>query len=101
MKRIYNKVAIVFITIFALSCSDQFLELSPQQSVADTDALTTLEDYYSSITGVYNDLSSSDYYGRYFILVPDVMSDDVKQNSQANRVKQYAEYVANVTDSDA
>lgn len=84
-----------------LSCSEDFLELTPQQSVANEDAITNLNDYYSSIAGVYNDLSSANYYGRYFVLVPDVMSDDVKQNSQANRVVEYAEYVANVSDGTA
>ena len=68
------------------SCSDSFLELTPQQGVADTEALTNIEDFNSSITGVYNEMSSSDYYGRYMIMIPDVMSDDVKQNSQARQL---------------
>jgi len=101
MKKFRNKITVAVLTMVMLSCSDNFLELQPQQSVADTQALTTLEDFKSAITGVYNDLSNSDYYGRYFILIPDVMSDDVKQNSQANRVRNYAEYVATRADDDA
>lgn len=97
----YNKILTVLMAGLMLSCSKDFLELSPQQSVAVENALTNLEDYKSSITGIYNEISVADYYGRYFILIPDVMADDVKQNSQANRVKNYAQYVANVTDSDA
>ncbi|MEN8249931.1 MAG: RagB/SusD family nutrient uptake outer membrane protein [Bacteroidota bacterium] len=98
MRKLFYRVFTIMIVGLVLSCSDEFLELTPQQSVADTDALTNLEDYKSSITGVYNELSYANYYGRYFILVPDVMADDVKQNSQANRAKQYAEYVATVSD---
>ncbi|HCM77144.1 MAG TPA: RagB/SusD family nutrient uptake outer membrane protein [Cytophagales bacterium] len=101
MKNLKKIFTVAILTLVMLSCSDNFLELQPQQSVADTDALTTLEDFKSSITGVYNDLSNSDYYGRYFFLIPDVMSDDVKQNSQANRVRNYAEYVATVADAQA
>lgn len=74
------------------------MELTPQQSVANEDALTTLDDYKSSITGVYNGISSANYYGRYFYLVPDVMADDVKQHPSANRAKDYAEYSAVVGD---
>lgn len=92
----FRKLKIVLLSLFVVgvSCSDSFLELNPQQSVSNEEALLTLQDYESAITGVYNQLSSANYYGRYFILVPDVMSDDVKQNSQANRAKEYAEYVA-------
>lgn len=83
------------------SCSDAFLDLKPEQAVADTDALTNLEDYNSSITGVYNDLSSANYYGRYFLIIPDVMADDVKQNSQANRAIDFAQYLVTVANNDA
>lgn len=92
IRKLYIVLAVVIFTGFA--CQESFLEVNPQQSVADNEAIETIGDYESSITGVYNWLSDSDYYGRYFILVPDVMSDDVKQNSQANRAKEYAEYVA-------
>lgn len=100
MKKI-SKYSLLAALLVFMSCSDAFMDLTNEQSVADTEALTVLEDYYSSVTGVYNKLSNADYYGRYFILIPDVMSDDVKQNSQANRVKDYAEYDVNVTDGNA
>ena len=83
------------------SCSDSFLELTPQQSVSDLDALTNLEDLNSSITGIYDEISGAYYYGRYMLLIPDVMADDLKQNAQANRIKDYAEHVQRVTDTDA
>lgn len=35
------------------------------------------------------------------LLIPDVMADDIKQNAQANRIKDYAEHVQRVTDTDA
>lgn len=97
-KKIYIKSLIAALAFITLSCGEDFLELTPQQSVANEDALTTLDDYKSSITAVYNGLSSSNYYGRYFYLVPDVMADDVKQHPSANRAKDYAEYIAVVGD---
>ena len=97
----YNKIILIMMIGMILSCSKSFLELTPQQEVADTEALTNIEDYSSSITGIYNTISSPNYYGRYMFLIPDVMADDVKQNSQANRIIFYAEHVVNVSDSDA
>lgn len=37
-------------------------------------------------------MQNSDWYGRYFVLVPDIMGEDVKQNASANRAKEWAEY---------
>tara|TARA_B110000240_G_scaffold28582_1_gene30157 strand:+ start:24980 stop:26347 length:1368 start_codon:yes stop_codon:yes gene_type:complete len=86
---------------FVLSCSESFLELTPQQSVSDLEALENLEDLNSSITGVYDEISGSNYYGRYMLMIPDVMADDVKQNSQANRIVPYAEHIVEKSDPDA
>ena len=98
----YNKIIIIMFMIgFVLSCSESFLELTPQQSVSDQEALENLEDLNSSITGIYDEISGSYYYGRYMLMIPDVMADDVKQNSQANRIVLYAEHIVDESDSDA
>jgi len=97
----YITAILTIVTLAFVSCSKSFLELTPQQSVSDTEALTNLEDFESSITGIYNKISGSDYYGRYMFLIPDVMADDVKQNAQANRIEDYAEHIVRVSDSDA
>lgn len=94
MKHIIRILLFVSLFLMAISCSEGFLEVDPQQSIADEDALETLQDFEAVASGLYDRISLADYYGRYFILVPDVMADDVKQNSQANRAKEYAEYVA-------
>lgn len=96
MKKILikNFLLIFVLCISAVSCKKDFLELAPQQSVSNEEALLTIGDFQSSITAVYNGLQDPDYYGRYFFLVPDVMSDDVKQHPSANRAKDYAEYTA-------
>ena len=93
----------IFAILFGLvlSCSDSFLELSPQQSVSDTEALLDLDGFTSSITGIYNEISGSAYYGRYMIMIPDVLADDVKQNGQANRIVDYAEHIQRVSDGQA
>lgn len=85
--------------IFIASCNKDFLELEPQQSVSTNKALVTIGDFQAAITGAYDGLSSSNYYGRYFVLVTDIMSDDVKQNASANRAADWAEYVGSSTDN--
>ena len=93
MKNIFLKIAMV--SIILVGCSESFLELTPHQSVTTQKALENLDDFKAAITGVYNRMSGAAYYGRYFVLVPDVMSDDVKQNASANRAKEYAEFTVN------
>lgn len=83
---------ISILTILFVSCSDEFLELSPSGALPEEEAIQSLSDMNTLLLGAYSQLQNSDYYGRYFVLVPDVMSDDVKQNSSANRAKEWAEY---------
>lgn len=91
----------MFMIGFVLSCSESFLELTPQQRVSDLEAIENLEDLRSSINGVYNEISGSNYYGRHMLMIPDVLADDVKQNSQANRLVLYAEHIVDQSDADA
>ena len=97
----YRLFIFAILSGLVLSCSDSFLELSPQQSVADTEALLDLDGFTSSITGIYNEISGSAYYGRYMFMIPDVLADDVKQNGQANRIVDYAEHIQRVSDGQA
>ncbi len=83
---------ISMLTLFLVSCSEDFLELSPSGALPESEAIQSLSDMSTLLLGAYSQFQNSDYYGRYFILVPDVMSDDVKQNSSANRAKEWAEF---------
>ena len=101
MKKNINKYARIFsllLIFFATSCGKDFLDLNPYQSVALGDAIKEIDDYKAAVYGIYSGLQSSNYYGRYFVLVPDVMSDDVKQNAQANRARDFSDYQATALD---
>ena len=76
------------------SCGEEFLEISPSDALPLDQAINSLEDLEIALNGAYAQMQNSDYYGRYFVLTPDVMSDDVIQNASANRAKEYAEYAA-------
>jgi hypothetical protein len=99
--KIFYRLLLIIMTLSYVSCSKSFLELTPQQSVSDVNALQNLEDLNSTVTGIYNELSATAYYGRNMLLIPDVMADDVKQNTQANRIRDYAEHAINKSDADA
>lgn len=98
MKFINIKSLLLVGLLTFFSCSKEFLELDPFQSVDLETAIETIEDYQAAVLGTYSGMQSSNYYGRYFVLVPDVMSDNVKQNSQANRAQLYSDFATNATD---
>ncbi|MEZ4898764.1 MAG: RagB/SusD family nutrient uptake outer membrane protein [Saprospiraceae bacterium] len=90
---------ITVVAVFLISaCGKDFLDLNPHQSIALDQAIQTIDDYQAAVYGTYSALQSADYYGRYFVLVPDVMSDDVKQNAQANRARDFSDYQATALD---
>ena len=96
-----KKLQILFFTFIILglsSCGEELLTINPSASLPPDAAIQTVNDVETVLTGVYQQLQNSDWYGRYFILVPDVMSDDVKQNASANRAKEWAEYNGNQFD---
>lgn len=105
MKKLINKISgkspliMLLVVFFTVSCSKDFLELQPQQSVSTGQALVTIGDFEAAMVGAYDGLTSSNYYGRYFTLVTDIMSDDVKLNASANRAADWAEYVGSSTDN--
>ena len=90
----FKKISVPLVMIlFSFGCVDEdFLELTPQQSVADSEFLVTLADVRSAMNGIYDQLQLADWYGRYLPLVADIMGEDVKQNASANRAKEWAEY---------
>ncbi|MEL7119429.1 MAG: RagB/SusD family nutrient uptake outer membrane protein [Bacteroidota bacterium] len=83
-------IAIVFLGLS--SCEDDFLTVNPSAALPPEVALQSVDDMQTILTGVYSQMQSANWYGRYFVLVPDVMTDDVKQNASANRAKDWAEY---------
>ena len=98
MKNIYKFLVLTVMVFSASSCGEKFLDLQPQQSVSNDVFLANIDDFETAIIGAHNQLQNSDWYGRYIILVPDVMGEDVKQNASANRAKEWAEYNGNQTD---
>jgi|UPI000400DA48 hypothetical protein len=99
MKNIRKYTAMSLLVMIFVSCNDDdFLDLTPQQSIADVNFLKSMSDFNAALIGMYDALQSSNWYGRYMLLVPDVMGEDVKQNASANRAKEWAEFVGSPQD---
>ncbi len=96
--KIYNKLLILAFVFGLSSCGDDFLDLSPSNALPFDTAIQTVNDLEAAVNGVYSQLQHNNWYGRYFVLLPDIMSDDVKQNSQANRGRVWAEFTGTIND---
>lgn len=88
---------LVLLPIAAVStaCSD-FLGLEPPQSVSDAVYFQTLDDFRAAIVGVYDRMQSNAWYGRSMYIMSDIMGEDIKKNSTANRYKEFADFEGQV-----
>jgi len=104
MKKLINKISgkspliAILVVFFTVSCSKDFLDLQPEQAVSMSQALKTNSDFNAAITGCYDGLQSGNYYGKFFIMTPDVMSDDAKGGTLVNRASDWASYQGSSTD---
>ena len=77
------------------ACSD-FLGLEPHQSVSDAIYFQTIDDFRAAIVGVYDGMQSNSWYGRSMYIMSDIMGEDIKKNSTANRYKEFADFEGQV-----
>ena len=96
--KIYNKLLILAFVFGLSSCGEDFLDLSPSNALPFDTAIQSVNDLEAAVNGIYSQLQHNNWYGRYFVLLPDIMSDDVKQNSQANRGRVWAEFTGTIND---
>jgi tetratricopeptide (TPR) repeat protein len=92
IKSIYMTLILAPLMLLSVSCGDEFLDLQPPLEVANEVFLQSVDDFQAATLGAYDQMQLADYYGRYFILIPDIMGEDIKQNASANRGKEWAEY---------
>jgi hypothetical protein len=88
----FIKYSLFFSILFVTSCGEKFLDISPSSAISTENPIRTVSDMEALLVGAYNQMQANNYYGRYGILVPDVMSDDVKENATANRAREWAQY---------
>ncbi|MBC5993636.1 RagB/SusD family nutrient uptake outer membrane protein [Pontibacter cellulosilyticus] len=75
-KYIYYAILASALSIGTSACHDK-LEIEPQLSLSDKDALGTIEDIRTAVLGMYDGMQSVNYYGRDYIVIPEVASDNM------------------------
>ncbi|NJM26726.1 MAG: hypothetical protein HC859_15860, partial [Bacteroidia bacterium] len=94
-KQFIRYIGIALIMVSA-SCGEDFITKSdPDQATYDL-VLGNIDQVNSALTGVYDGLQTANYYGRYYVLVPDLMADGVRQNPD-NSNRGTAQYRYEVT----
>lgn len=99
MKKIYCYFLISF---FMLSCSTDWLNLSPSTALPTDDALKTLTDAQSALNGIYRIAASHSYYGDNYLYYADCRGEDVQaymHKSSGSRVSPYYEFTVEADDA--
>jgi hypothetical protein len=78
------------LVVGSAACADLLLE--PQASVSNDAYFEAIGDFRAAIVGAYDEMANDDYYGRSLHLMSDIMGEDVKQNSSANRYQEFADF---------
>ncbi len=100
MKKIQIILAILILVVTNFACKKSFLDATPQQSIDQQNAITSMQTTRAAVTGLYSFMQNSDYYGRTIPLIPDLMSDIVVQSRQAGtRYSNYERRTVNSADS--
>ena len=79
-----NKKLIFFIAIILtmVSCTEDFLDKVPQTTMSNELALDNYKNIQLSLNGAYSTLYSANYYGRAFIVIPEIRGTDAKSSVQ-------------------
>lgn len=79
MKKIYSTIAISTLLLMA-SCSKDFLEVKPQQSVLTEDVFNSMATSRAAVNGLYSLMQSYSYYGRDAMVIPEILSDNATKS---------------------
>lgn len=88
MKTIIKSLKILFVLImvfFYTSCTTDNLEGSTEQNKTIEQALKKVDNLYAFLKGAYDELTSSSYYGRDFIINAEVRSGNCFANGSSGR----------------
>lgn len=71
-----NYIIYIFLLLSFIACNDK-LTLSPAVSLPTEDALTDIAGVNAGISGMYAGMRSVNYYGRNFLVIPEIAADNV------------------------
>ena len=80
MKKIYIVLTLTFLSL--TSCNqDDFLDKDPYDRVLTENLITDLTSFNAAAKGVYDIFQDTYYYNSYYLMLADLMSDNVKNNN--------------------
>lgn len=98
--RKFRLLACIAIASVFSSCNS-FLDTDPYASIPDTKAITNYSSAFYALTGTYNTLQSTSYYGRDFIVFGDATTENVIVSpNNSNRFIAEAQWSVTATNAD-
>lgn len=77
MRKNIKYIIVSIWTLLLISCSEDFLEIDPEQNVAAENAVVDVNTLQTALNGVYSNLQSNGYYGRNLYIMPELMADNL------------------------
>ena len=74
----FRNLTILGAVILIFSACKKALETMPKNSIELSEALKTKEGLQATLVAIYNTLQTSGYYGRDFIVIPEILADNVE-----------------------
>jgi starch-binding outer membrane protein, SusD/RagB family len=102
MKKIINRYTIASLAILLLlgACSKNFITKAPNDSILSDAALASVSDLQTALTGAYAELRITQYYGRDFPVIGDLMADNTYvEIKNSNRYIPQYKYTVLTTDA--
>ena len=75
MKNIYKILILTFVTIQICACSNDWLNVQPENKIETSISIKSLSDVQAAVVGIYNQLQSYEYYGARMSYYADVTGD--------------------------
>lgn len=72
-----TKIILLSVTVLLSSC-EKWLETSPRDSIPSDQAVSTIENLSSVLVSCYDALQGEEYYGRDFLVKPEVLADNCR-----------------------
>jgi len=78
---------IILVSLLVMSCKDDFLEVSPSESLPPSEAFKDLTAVGQTVLGMYSGLQPDDYYSFFIIAAPAVKGDDFQTRQPGSRTE--------------
>ena len=90
----------LFLVVAATSCSKDFTSVTPTNYISADSAITSVMNVRAAVNGLYAGMTSSDYYGRTAVLIPDLTADNIYRSTQTGaRFTNWANQAVTSSDS--